>query len=54
LTVAIALIALCLEAPNRSAARIVILIINRANPAELVALGEAINLWPASHQIVLV
>lgn len=52
--VAIALIALCLEAPNRSAARIVNLIINRANPAELVALGEAIKLWPASHQIVLV
>ena len=52
--VAIALIALCLEAPNRSAARIVKVMINRASLAELVALGKAIMLWPASHQIVLV
>jgi hypothetical protein len=52
--VAIALIALCLEAPNRSAARIVKVMINRASLAELVALGKAIKLWPASHQIVLV
>ncbi len=52
--VAIALIALCLDTPNRSAARIVKVMINRTSLAELVALGKSIRLWPASHKIVLV